>query len=141
MKMSTSLVIYPTVSDVKAIHDEEVGESGGIHGLRDIELLESAVFRPQQTFQGVDLYPDFSSKAGALFESLICNHAFVDGNKRTAVVATETFLELNGVEFGPTDDEFERFTLGVARGEYETEEIAAWFRSFTVSKSVPGTRA
>ena len=126
-------IIYPTVGDVKAIHDDELDESGGGHGLRDLELLESAVIRPRQIFAGVDLYPDLPTKAAALFESLVCNHPFVDGNKRTAVAVVEAFLEVNGVEFGPSDDEFERFTIGVAKSNYKTEEIAAWFRAHTMT--------
>lgn len=127
-------IIYPTVGDVVAIHDDEVDESGGSHGLRDAELLESAVLRPRQTFSSVELYPDLPSKAAALFESLVCNHPFVDGNKRTAVAIVETFLDVNGAEFGPSDDEFERFTLGVAGGDYRIEEIAAWFRAHTATE-------
>ena len=127
-------IIYPTVGDVKVIHDDEIDESKGSHGLGDAELLQSAVLRPRQTFSGVELYPDLPSKAAALFESLICNHPFVDGNKRTAVAVVETFLDVNGAEFGPSDDEFERFTLGVAGGDYRTEEIAAWFRSHTMTE-------
>ena len=83
--------------------------------------------------QALTSTPDFPTKA-ALFESLICNHPFIDGNKRTAVAVAETFLDVNGVEFGPSDDEFERFTLGVAKSEYETEEIAAWFRAHTATE-------
>ena len=127
-------IIYPTVGDVKAIHDDEVDASGGSHGLRDAELLESAVLRARQTFSGVELYPDLPSKAAALFESLVGNHPFVDGNKRTGVAVVETFLEVNGASFGPSDDEFERFTLTVAAGDYRTEEIAAWFRAHTAAE-------
>ncbi len=86
-------IIYPTVGDVRAIHDDEIDQSGGSHGLRDAELLESAVLRPRQYFAGVELYPDLPTKAAALFESLIGNHPSVDGNKRTAVAVVETFLE------------------------------------------------
>jgi death on curing protein len=124
--------IYPTIADVQAIHDIEIGTSGGSHGLRDADLLSSAVMRPRQTFAGVDLYPDLPTKAAALFDSLICNHPFVDGNKRTAVAVAETFLLVNGADLGCSDIEFEQFTLGVARGEYIMEEIAAWFRAHTL---------
>ena len=62
-------------------------------GLRDTDVLEAAVLRPRQTFEGDDLYPDLPIKAAALFESLICNHPFVDGNKRTAVVVAASFFD------------------------------------------------
>ena len=74
-------VEYPTVADVQAIHDDELEISGGSPGIRDHGALTSAVMRPRQTFGGDELYPDVPTKAAALFESLICNHPFVDGNK------------------------------------------------------------
>jgi len=85
-------VRYLTVEEVLEINAEVMG---GKHTLRDRGLLESAVARPQASAFGVDAYPDLASKAAALLHSLILNHAFVDGNKRTAVLSTEdavTFL-------------------------------------------------
>ena len=73
------------------IHDEVIEETGGSPGIRDIHLLESAVARPQASFEGDDLYPDIFSKASALGHSIIRNHAFLDGNKRTGYMSMRLF--------------------------------------------------
>ncbi|MEA3377124.1 MAG: type II toxin-antitoxin system death-on-curing family toxin [Chloroflexota bacterium] len=77
------------------LHERLIQLTGGSSGLRDPGLLESAVPRPQASFDGEELYPDLWTKAAALMQSLIKNHPFVIGNKRTAVTATGVFLELN----------------------------------------------
>ncbi|HUM70888.1 MAG TPA: type II toxin-antitoxin system death-on-curing family toxin, partial [Chloroflexota bacterium] len=87
---------YLTAQQVLFIHARLIATTGGEHGVRDIGLLESAVARPQATFDGVELYPDLFHKAAALMESLAQNHPFVDGNKRTAITATAMFLRRNG---------------------------------------------
>ncbi|MCJ7584226.1 MAG: type II toxin-antitoxin system death-on-curing family toxin [Anaerolineales bacterium] len=69
---------------------------GGAHGVRDLAMLESAVARPQTTFGGKDLYPDLFTKVAALLDSLINDHPFVDGNKRTGITAAALFLRRNG---------------------------------------------
>ena len=84
---------YLSVEETLEINAEVMG---GRHVLRDRALLESAVARPQASAFGVDAYSDLASKAAALLHSLVLNHAFVDGNKRTAVLATLVFLDLNG---------------------------------------------
>jgi death on curing protein len=78
------------------IHARLIQETGGTHGARELDLLLSAVARSQYIFDGQDLYPDLCLKASALFQSLIGNHPFVDGNKLTAISATGLFLQLNG---------------------------------------------
>src|SRR3989338_3185868 len=87
---------YLTIQQVLAIHDLMVKRYGGSGGVRDIGLVESAVARPQGTFGGNDLYPDIFDKAGALLQSLLKNHPFVDGNKRTALTSVGLFFKING---------------------------------------------
>ncbi len=82
--------VYLTVAEVIAIHHNQIEEYGGIHGLRDQGALEAAVFRPQTGY-----YNDVSEEAAALFESLVNNHAFLDGNKRVGFAAMHTFLLVN----------------------------------------------
>jgi death-on-curing protein len=82
---------YLTVEEVLEVNAEVMG---GGHALRDGGLLESAVTRPQASAFGADAYPDLASKAGAMLHSLVLNHAFVDGNKRTAVLATLVFMRI-----------------------------------------------
>jgi death on curing protein len=85
--------IYLTVAEVVAIHHLQIEEYGGVHGVRDKGLLESAVFRPQ-----VGYYVNAAEEAAALMESLANNHPFFDGNKRVAFAATHTFLLVNGYD-------------------------------------------
>ena len=85
--------VYLTVAEVMAIHHHQIEEYGGGHGLLDQGALEAAVFRPQTGY-----YNDLSEEAAALLESLVNNHAFVDGNKRVGFAAMHTFLLLNGFD-------------------------------------------
>jgi death on curing protein len=85
--------VYLTVAEVIAIHHHQIEEYGGTHGLRDQGSLESAVFRPQTGY-----YNDLIEEAAALLESLVNNHAFLDGNKRVGFAAAHTFLLMNGFD-------------------------------------------
>ena len=125
---------YLGAEQVLFIHARIITETGGAHGLRDLGLLQSAVARPRATFDGRDLYPDIFSKAAALMASLAKNHAFVDGNKRTAVAATGLFLAVNGQRLETAQKELVRFALDVALGKLSDEEMAAWLRKTVVSK-------
>jgi len=87
-------VQFLSVDEVLAIHERLIQKFGGALGIRDPGLLESALFRPQTGY-----YNDLAEMAAALFESLLLNHAFVDGNKRVAFFATDIFLRLNGWKF------------------------------------------
>lgn len=102
---------------------------GGSHGIRDLGLIESALSRPQATFGGNDLYPTIFLKAASLFHSLIFNHAFIDGNKRTTITCTARFLHLNGYILNATDREFVDFPLKVENQHLTFEEIADWLKA------------
>ncbi|MGD2178933.1 MAG: type II toxin-antitoxin system death-on-curing family toxin [Anaerolineae bacterium] len=120
---------YLTLEEVYLLHERVIQLTGGSSGLRDPGLLESAVARPQASFDGEELYPDLWTKAAALMQSLIKNHPFVDGNKRTAVTATAIFLELNHRRLTASNDEVLRFAVQMAREQAELEEIAAWLQT------------
>src|SRR5947208_9963636 len=90
-RMSPMARTYLTVAEVLAIHHLQIEEYGGVHGIRDNGLLESAVFRPQ-----IGYYNNIQEEAAALLESLSNNHPFLDGNKRTAFASVHTFLLVNG---------------------------------------------
>jgi death-on-curing protein len=118
-------VRYLTVEEVLEINAEVMG---GSHALRDRGLLESAVARPQASAFGSDAYPDLVSKAAALLHSLIMNHAFVDGNKRTAVLATLVFLDLNGYVIRWDQREALNFVLRLAKHRIELDDVVAFLR-------------
>lgn len=100
-------VAFLSVEEVLAIHELALGYGGGQAGVRDLGLLESATYRPQTGY-----YADLVEMAAALMESLIINHPFLDGNKRTAFVATDTFLRLNGFRLTLNQDDAHQFIIG-----------------------------
>jgi death-on-curing protein len=120
---------YLTLEEVILLHSRLIQRTGGAGGARDLGLLESAVAPPRASFGGEDLYPDLWSKAAALMHSLIHNHPFVDGNKRTAITAMGIFLELNGHEFAANNEAALTFTRRVLKEKMELEEMAAWVRA------------
>ena len=101
---------------------------GGSHGVRDIGLVESAVGRPQATFDGNDLYETVFDKAAALLQSLLKNHPFVDGNKRTALSSAGIFLKDNGYRLKNTHKEEVEFAVRVDNENLSVEEISAWLK-------------
>ncbi len=122
---------YLTVKDVILLHNLAIDNFGGSHGLRDFGLLESAVMRPQASFGGKDLYKTIFPKVAALLHSLLLNHMFVDGNKRTAMFAPMTFLELNHHTFIAPQKEVVRAALWIENQKPSLEEIAKWLRKHT----------
>lgn len=118
-----------SVEQILFLHDRLIRETGGSHGVRDVGLLESAAARPFATFGGEDLHPGLLQKAAALFDGLIRNHPFVDGNKRIAIAAASLFLIRNGRRMVADNDQLERFTLQAATTHMMVDEIEAWFES------------
>ncbi|HEM61452.1 MAG TPA: type II toxin-antitoxin system death-on-curing family toxin [Chloroflexi bacterium] len=125
---------YLTVEQVLFLHARLIGETGGSHGIRDVGLLRSAVARPRASFEGKELYPDLFSKAAALMHSLIKNHPFIDGNKRTGTAAAVLLLRANGWSFEASNAELEEFALKVAGEELAVLEMAEWLRQHSVSR-------
>jgi death-on-curing protein len=124
---------YLTAEQVLFIHARLIAETGGEHGVLNLGLLQSAVARPQASFDGQDLYPELFSKAGALLESLIGNHAFVDGNKRTAITSAGLFLRLNGYQLTASNQELVNFTLQCAQKLISLEQMITWLKSHSQS--------
>src|SRR6187402_3120550 len=105
------------ISEVERIHDILVERFGGAKGIRDKGILESAIGRPFQTFDDKDLYPDPVEKAAAIFESIISNHPFVDGNKRTAYVLMRLILKRNQLDIEVNQNVKYDFVIRAAKGE------------------------
>lgn len=119
---------YLTPEQVLFIHYRLIEETGGRHGIRDLTLLQSALARPMATFDNNDLYPDLFDKAASLMQSLIKNHPFTDGNKRTAITSASIFLLRNNYSIKASNKELERFTRKVVSENVELQEIAYWFK-------------
>jgi death-on-curing protein len=115
----------------QAAHAEQLAEHGGGEGVRDVGLLESAMARPRNLAQYGD--PDAAALAAAYAFGIARNHPFVDGNKRTAAVVSETFLVLNGHALDASDAELVVAMLALAAGELSEDELADWFRGHTAS--------
>jgi death on curing protein len=120
---------FLTRQECLELHRRILDQSGGLKGVRDIGLLDSALAQPQMTFDGRELCPGIADKAAALAFSLICNHPFNDGNKRVGHAAMETFLVLNGWELTAHVDEQEHIIFSVASGTLMREGLRAWIDS------------
>jgi death-on-curing protein len=119
------------LNEVEKIHEILIEKFGGAKGIRDKELLESSISRPFQTFDGQELYPHVIDKAAAIFESLITNHPFKDGNKRTAYVLMRLFLKNNEFDIYANEDEKYRFVIQAASGELRFDQIKSWIENNT----------
>jgi death-on-curing protein len=112
--------------EVIRIHDVLIDEFGGSKGIRDVGLLESAISRPFQTFDNKDLYQTPIDKSSAIFESLIKNHPFIDGNKRTAYVLLRLILLQYDLDITASQDEKYDFVIRAAKGVIDFNEIKIW---------------
>jgi death on curing protein len=116
---------YLTMVEVLTIHSVVIDEFGGSDGIRDLGALEAAVFRPQTGY-----YEDAIAEAAALFESLIQNHPFIDGNNRTALGAMDVHLRMNGVELGGSSGDHHRFIVELLeQGELDWKPVDGWLRA------------
>lgn len=115
-----------TLDEALSIHEVSLRRFGGLPGLRDEGLLESALAQPFQTFGGAELYPTLAEKAARYAYGIARNHPFLDGNKRAATACMGAFLRVNGFSFRPSADELLETMLGVAAGTVSYEELAEW---------------
>jgi death on curing protein len=124
---------YLTLLEVLELHRQIMEQSGGGLGIRDLGLLESAVAQPLMTFGGEELYPSMIQKAVTVGFSIMMNHPFVDGNKRTGHAAMEVFLILNGQEISASVDEQEHIILAVASGRIGRDAFVDWLEERTTA--------
>jgi len=117
---------YLTSEQLLFIHSRLIAETGGSHGVRDLARLESAVARPQAVFDRKELYPDVFLKAAALLDSLVNNHPFIDGNKRTGIAAAALFLQANGRQLTASTSELEEFSLEAVTSHPDLIILADW---------------
>lgn len=119
-------MIFFGYEQVVKIHRSLIEKTGGMDGIRDAQLLDSALKTPFQTFGGNNLYPDILDKASQLCYSLIENHPFVDGNKRIGVHLMLLFLKLNNIEVNYSQQELIDFGLDIASGKMSKNDIKGW---------------
>jgi death-on-curing protein len=121
--------LFLTLDEVLQIHAEMIASFGGQDGVREMALLESAIAQPSGKFGGGYLYGDCAQMAAAYLFGIAKNHAFIDGNKRTAAAAAIVFLKMNGVGFSCSNEELATITEDVASGRQSREQLVEFFRS------------
>ena len=119
-------MIKITKNQIFMLHKQLIDEYGGSHGVRDENLLESALEMPFQSFGGKELYPSVQAKAARLCYGLVKNHSMVDGNKRIGTHAMLVFLALNGRELEYTQKELSDIILEIAAGSKECDDLLQW---------------
>ncbi|MCI1711727.1 MAG: type II toxin-antitoxin system death-on-curing family toxin [Chiayiivirga sp.] len=122
------MILWISKALALAIHDRQLAQHGGIAGVRDEDLLDSALARPQQRYAYGDPPPDLADLAASLAFGIARNHPFGDGNKRTAAVACEAFLVLNGARLAADNRSLYPAYLALADGTVSEDEFAAWLR-------------
>lgn len=122
-------IIYLSYNQILEIHEKLIELFGGSNGVRDEHLVNSALERPKVSYMGEDLYPNIFFKASALGHSIILNHPFLDGNKRTGMVSMMVFLELNGFSLEVDQKDLVETAVKVATKKITVEEIALWLET------------
>lgn len=121
-------MIFLSIEEVIQIHDDLVSEYGGLHGIRDLGLLISAIEMPKASLFGEYLHESIFDKAAAYLFHIVCNHAFVDGNKRTGAAVSLIFLHQNGYRMKYDMQEFEVMVVKVAEGKLPKKEISKFLQ-------------
>jgi death-on-curing protein len=127
-------VKYLTEDQILFLHSAILQETGGTEGVRDENILLSALGQPKQIVFGKELYPSDFLKAASYMRILITHHPFIDGNKRTGMMTGFNFLVRNGYRITASDDEVFEFAIRIAEEKLEPEEIAGWLETHSVRK-------
>jgi len=117
-----------SLKQILVLHELEIKKHGGSSDVRDMGMLESAINRPFATYGGNDLYPNLFLKCGALIQSIVKNHPFIDGNKRTAFTSAYITLKTNGIEITAESAQVVKFMMSVANRNLSVDEIAKWLK-------------
>ena len=118
-----------SIQQALAIHKTAIEKFGGSQGIRDMNGLESALARPFQTFGGEELYSSIEEKAAAIGESMIMNHPFVDGNKRTGYLLMEAVLRYGKKKIPVSNNDLYQFIISISTGSIKFNEIVDWLKS------------
>lgn len=127
-------IVFLELNELLEIHEDQVHRYGGASGIRSMELLQSAAAMPTAGFGGQYFHKDLYEMAAAYLFHIANNHPFVDGNKRTAAAAANTFLLLNNLVFSVEERKYELLVRAVATGKADKHAIAAFFRIHTRQK-------
>ncbi|MBI2020246.1 type II toxin-antitoxin system death-on-curing family toxin [Candidatus Daviesbacteria bacterium] len=131
-RFSRPLINYLSEGEVIAINSKMVAKYGGLHGVKDVNLLSLAIGRPQMSVGFQDAYKTIFDKAAAMFHSIINNHPFLDGNKRTSLFSAVLFLKYNGWSVEFRRKEAVKFTRRAHNQDYTVEQISKWLKEHSV---------
>lgn len=120
-------IVFLGLDEVLEIHRDQIRRYGGLTGVRDFGLLQSAISMPCATFEGAYLHQSLLEMASAYLFHLVQNHPFYDGNKRTGAVAAMVFMEMNGIDIRADEEAFEQLVRNVAAGKADKKAITAFF--------------
>jgi len=121
------------LDNIITLHKKMIRATGGLSGIRDINLLQSAIFNAQATFDGIDLYPNLESKCAAVCYGVINNHPFVDGNKRMGIYLLLILLEYNDYIIEYSEDELVELGFGIAKDTISRDDIVLWIKEHNSS--------
>ncbi len=127
-------VTFLDIDDVLELHAAQLAEFGGADGLRDRGLLESAIAQAQASFGGMYVHDGLFAMAAAYLFHIVSNHPFVDGNKRTGLLAALVFLDINGVSIEQPNEELYEVTIGVASGHIQKSQVADAFARIATAR-------
>ena len=122
---------FLTLSEVLLILDDQIKNYGGIYGIRDINLLSSAIYMPESSFEGKYLHETIPAMAAAYAFHICQNHPFIDGNKRAALASSLVFLDINGYELNCKNETLYNKIMNVAKGETKKEELINFFEKYS----------
>ncbi|MDO8684787.1 MAG: type II toxin-antitoxin system death-on-curing family toxin [Armatimonadota bacterium] len=120
--------VFLGIDEILEIHRDQIAKYGGSPGIRDVAMLLSAAAMPAATFDGRHLHEDLFEMAAAYLFHITQNHPFLDGNKRTGIVAALVFMALNNIEINVGEDELESMVMAVAQGQADKAAAAEFFR-------------
>lgn len=130
------IIHFLTLTEIQLIQINQINMYGGMHGIRDIKLLDSAVNYPKATFEKKYLLPTIYHMAAGYMHSIIKNHPFVDGNKRTGLISALLFLAYNNIFIEANEDELFEFTVSVAESKIAENDIALFFEQQLSCKAI-----
>jgi death-on-curing protein len=126
------MIKFLTLSEVLLILEDQIRNYGGVYGVRDINLLSSAVYMPESSFDGKYLHETIPAMAAAYTYHICQNHPFLDGNKRVALASSLVFLDINGYEFNCKNEILYNKIMDVAKGEVKKDELIKFYEKYSM---------
>jgi len=128
------MITFLTLSEILLILEDQIRHYGGIYGVRDLNLLSSAIYMPESSFGGHYLHESIPAMAAAYTYHICQNHPFLDGNKRVALASSLVFLDINGYEFNCEESKLYNEVMNVAKGETKKQALIQFYEKYSKKK-------